>query len=92
MAFTSDWSKKSRQLTAIRSEDGLMDINAQQRKQTYHHIKDRPTKSLRHQCAGHPKFSMKSLQSLVSLHMAHVPRRSRPLFSDLTANERLLAV
>ena len=34
---------------------------------TYHHIKDPPIKSLHHQCAGHPKFSMKSLQSLVSL-------------------------
>ena len=34
---------------------------------TYHHIKDQPIKSLHHQCAGHPKFSMKPLQSLFSL-------------------------
>ena len=37
-----------------------------------HRIKNRPIKSLRHQCAGHQKFNMKPLQSLFS----------PPLFAD----------
>ena len=41
-----------------------------------HRIKNRPIKSLRHQCAGHQKFNMKPLQSLFSLWLAP------PLFAD----------
>ena len=68
-----------------------------------HRIKNRPIKSLRHQCAGHQKFNMKPLQSLFSLWLAPplfadcgfaaLSSQLRCLpFVDFSAKERLLAV